>query len=264
MLDAVAVVAVIALAGCGRMAHTATHPAASTSVTEPARPTTPAVITVTEQLGPKTAALRAPTCASNAIRLALTSPISPATDEGGRNFALRNISGRSCLLDGSPRIVLYDHGHPLPFIYHYDIERGGGLDIPSRLRRPALLLPATSAYFSVTKAECVGPRSGEASAMRAFLPGGSAPLDIALPAGEGVSAIGYCLALPGERYPAPGNSTRVSPIERSPPACVHEVESPRETEQEIEKRGRRCEAEDRETVESYRRPGAGRPRWEVK
>jgi hypothetical protein len=199
--------------------------------------------------------------------LALTRPISPGTDEGGREFALINTSDRPCLLGVSPnRIVLYDHGRRMSFVYGYHDRRGGELEVPWRRLRPALLLPSTAGYFSATKQECVGKASGVATEMRVFLPGSSMPLTIALPAdggGHGVSVISYCSPEAGGRRRAPGDWVSVSPIERRPPACLHGAASLRETEQEIERREHECEAQSEATAESYRTAGAARrPAWE--
>lgn len=172
---------------------------------------------------PSRSAIGAPSCAVRNLRLSLTDPISPATDEGGREFALLNTSHRPCVVSVSPaRIALYDDGRRLPFTYAYKIPRGGGLEVPAQRLRPALLLPATAGYFSATKQECVGKTSGVATELRVFLRGSPTPLTITLPAnggGHGVSAIGYCAAAEtGEQHPTPGNHVRVSPIQRRPPA----------------------------------------------
>jgi len=163
----------------------------------------------------------------------------------------------------------------MPFVYDFDTDARGHdelgsdeLDVASRRLRPVLLLPSTAGYFSATKAECVSNASGVATDMRVFLPGSSTPLMIALPAGGGgfgVSVISYCLPEAGGPRPASGDQIDVSPIERRPPACIHEHEDPKETEQEIETRVHRCEAQSNATVESYRTAGGGkRPAWEEK
>jgi hypothetical protein len=212
------------------------------------------------------AAVGAPRCAVSALRLSLTRHISPATDEGGREFALINTSDAPCILSVSPRrIVLYDHGHRMPFHHSYGIPRGGGLEVPTRRLRPALLLPSTAGYFSATKQECVGKSSGVATELRVFLPGSHMPLTVAFPddGGFGVSGITYCLPEVGGRGPVPGNLVRVSPIQRRPPACIREHENPNETEHESERRDRECEAQQNATLQSYRATGAGkRPAWE--
>ena len=213
-------------------------------------------------------AIDAPSCAVRTLRLALTKQISPATDERGREFALVNTSDRACTLSVSPgRIVLYDHGRPTPFVYGYDLRRGGSLEVPARRLRPALLLSSTAGYFSATKAGCVNKASGVATEIRVFLPGSSTPLAIALPAdggGHGVSVISYCLPEGGvSPRRTPGNHVYVSPIERKPPACIREPENRNETEHESERRNRECEAQQNATRQSYQTTGAGkRPAWE--
>jgi hypothetical protein len=212
-------------------------------------------------------AISAPSCAVSNLRLSLTDPISPATDERGREFALTNTSDRPCIVSVSPaRIVLYDHGRRMPFDYAYRTQRGGELEVSARRLRPALLLPSTAGYFSATKSGCVGKGSGAASEIRVFLRGSPTPLTIRFPAnggGHGVSAIGYCVAEGGGRRLAPGDSVSVSPIERRPPACIREPENPNETEHESERRDRECEAQQNATAESYGTTGAGmRPAWE--
>jgi hypothetical protein len=209
----------------------------------------------------------APGCAVRNLRLSLTDPISPATDERGREFALMNTSDRPCILSASAaRIVLYDGGRRMPFSYAYKMRRGGELEVPARRLRPALLLPSTAGYFSATKQGCVAKSSGAATEMRVFLRGRSVPLTITLPAnggGHGVSAIGYCVAETGGQRPAPGDLVSVSPIARTPPACIREPENPNETEHESERRNGECEAQQDATLESYRTTGAGkRPAWE--
>ena len=215
---------------------------------------------------PPTSALGARRCAVSALRLSVTHAISPATDEGGREFALINTSDAPCVLSVSPRrVVLSDNGQRMPFGYSYGIPRGGGLETPTRRLRPALLLPSTAAYFSATKQECVAKTSGVATELRVFLPGSPTPLKIAFPndGGYGVSNIRYCLPELSGRSPAPGDLVSVSPIERRPPACIREPENPNETEHESERRNRECETEDKATVESYRLAGAReRPAWE--
>jgi len=212
-------------------------------------------------------AIDAPSCAVSFLRLSLTKPISPATDEGGREFALRNTSDRPCVLSVSPRrIVLYDHGRRMPFAYGYDLRRGGGLEVPARRLRPTLLLPSTAGYFSATKGECVGKGSGVATELRVFLPGSRTPLKITFPddGGYGVSVISYCLPEAGvSPRRTPGNQVYVSPIERRPPACIREPENPNENERESERRNRECEAQQNATLESYRAAGARkRSAWE--
>jgi hypothetical protein len=201
------------------------------------------------------------------LRLTLAKPISPATDEGGREFALVNTSGRPCVVSVSPaRIVLYDHGRRMPFVYDVGIPRGGGLEVPTRRRRPALLLPSTAGYFSATKHECVGKSGGAATEIRVFLPGSRTPLTVTFPedgGGHGVSVISYCLPEIDGHGPVPGNHVSASPIERVPPACIREPENPKETEHESESLDRECEAQYDATVRSYQTTGAGRrPAWE--
>jgi hypothetical protein len=154
----------------------------------------------------------------------------------------------------------------MPFHYSYGIRRGGELEVPTRRLRPALLLPSTAGYFSATKEECVGKRSGVATEIRVFLRASQAPLTITLPAnggGHGVSAIGYCAAETGSQRLTPGNLVRVSPVERKPPACIREPENPNESERESEIRNSECEAQQSATLDSYRTSGAGnRPAWE--
>jgi hypothetical protein len=155
----------------------------------------------------------------------------------------------------------------MPFVYGYGLLRGGELDVSSRRLRPALLLPSTAGYFSVTKAGCVGGSDATATEMRVVLPGRSAPLTIALPVGgggHGVSVISYCLPEGGVRVRlTPGDYARVSPIERKPPACIHEREDPNESEHESELRDRACEAEQDATANSYGTTDvAKRPAWE--
>lgn len=211
-------------------------------------------------------AFGAPRCAVSVLRLSLAHPISPATDEGGREFALINTSDSPCVVSVSPlRIVLYDDGQRMPFGYSYGIPRGGGLQVPTRRLRPALLLPSTAGYFSATKQECVGKASGVATELRVFLPGSRTPFRVAFPndGGFGVSNISHCVPEIGGRSPAPGDVVRVSPIERRPPACIREPENPNESEHESESRDRECEADEEATADSYRPAGAGkRPTWE--
>jgi hypothetical protein len=155
----------------------------------------------------------------------------------------------------------------MPFVYGYDLRRGGELEVSPRRLRPALLLPSTAGYFSVTKGECVGGSDGAATEIQVFLPGRSAPLTIALPVGGGgygVSVISHCLPEGGvSPRRTPGNHVSVSPIQRRPPACIREPENPSETEHESERRNRECEAQQNATLQSYRATGAGkRPAWE--
>jgi hypothetical protein len=212
-------------------------------------------------------AVNAPNCAVRNLRLSLTAPISPATNERGREFALINTSVGPCILSVSPaRIVLYENGRRMPFDYAYDMRRGGDLEVPARRLRPALLLPSTAGYFSATKQGCVNKSSGVATELRVFLRGSPAPLTIVLPVnggGHGVSGIAYCLREAGGQRPAPGDHVSVSPIERRPPACIREPENPNETEHESERRDRECETQEAATVQSYRTTSAGeRPAWE--
>jgi hypothetical protein len=169
------------------------------------------------------AAVGAPRCAVSALRLSLTRHISPATDEGGREFALINTSDAPCILSISPRrVVLYDHGQRMPFRYSYGIPRGGGPDVPSRRLRPALLLPSTAGYFSATKGECISKSDGVATEIRVFLQGSRKPLKITFPddGGYGVSTISHCLPEIGGHGQVPGNLVRVSPIQGRPPDCI--------------------------------------------
>jgi hypothetical protein len=203
-------------------------------------------------------------CPLRALRLSAAGPISPATDEAGIELKLVNTSVRTCLLDVSPaRIELDDHGRRQPFAYSLGNRRGGELEVALRRLRPALLLPSTAGYFSVTKEECVAGFDGAATGIRVLLRGSSTPLTLALTDRHGVGVLSYCLAEADARGSTPGDLVRVSPIVRKPPACIREREVPHQTERELERQDRACEAESDATAESYRTAGAGtRPAWE--
>lgn len=165
--------------------------------------------------------LRSPDCASGSLRLSLTHPFSPITGEHGRLFALTNHSGSSCVLDGSPRIGLSQHGRQLPFVYRYPARHGGGSYVSEQPPRRVLLRSGSVAYFLVAKYRCDGGASGEASEIRIFLPGNTTPLRRTLSAaggGFGVSALDYCHTYPGDEPVDPGNWVDVSPITASPSA----------------------------------------------
>jgi hypothetical protein len=138
-----------------------------------------------------------PKCSSRALGLSLTEPISAQIGEHGRDFVLSNRSPSPCVLYGSPRIALYDHGRRLPFVYHYDTEYGASANgvLGERPARPVLLSPGSSAYFRVAKFRCEFGPASETSEIRVFPPGNTTPLQIALPAGGGeygVSELVYC------------------------------------------------------------------------
>src|ERR1700689_5325064 len=101
------------------------------------------------------AIFRSPRCAPDALRLSLTDSISPATGEHGRRFALSNRSRRACLVQGAPRISLFDDARRLRFDYSYEVRHAGEL----WRSRPVLLRPDGVAYFFVTQFRCEG-RSG--------------------------------------------------------------------------------------------------------
>jgi hypothetical protein len=164
-------------------------------------------------------------------------------------------------MKGSPRIGLYAHGRRLSFVYRYDSDYSGDEPYgPEQTPRATVLRPDSDAYFFVGKFRCEYGFDGEASEIRVLLPGDTEPLRISLPAGGGeygVSAISYCPSF------TPGNRVDVSTIHRVPPPCFVEDGSSNESEREIEKRDRECEADYRETVESNRNGVAGKmPAWE--
>jgi hypothetical protein len=207
-----------------------------------------------------------PSCALRVLRLSAAGGISPGTDEAGVELKLVNTSAKACIL-GAPvaRVALEDHGRKLPFVYALGIARGGGLQVATRRLRPALLLPSTAGYFSVTKAECVAGADAAATEIRVTLPRSAKPLMAALPFNRGVEVLSYCRPETDARGATSGDGVSVSPIIRRPPACIREGEIPQETEREVQRRGRECEAEDEATAESYRTAGAGaRPAWEEK
>jgi hypothetical protein len=118
--------------------------------------------------------------------------ISPGTDEAGVELKLVNISAKACILGVSPaRVTLEDHGRRLPFAYSLGVPRGGELEVATRRLRPALLLPSTAGYFSVTKAECVARFGAAATGIRVMLPRSSTPLTAALPFNRGVEVLSY-------------------------------------------------------------------------
>jgi hypothetical protein len=208
-----------------------------------------------------------PRCMLRDLRLSAAGAISPGTDEAGVELKLVNASARACILGVSPaRVALEDHGRRLPFAYSLGIPRGGELDVATRRLRPALLLPATAGYFSVTKAECVARFGAAVTEIRVVLPGSATPLTAALPSSRGVEVLSYCLPEADAHGQTSGDGVRVTPIMRRPPACIREAEVRRESEREVEREGRECEAEDEATAESYRTPGGApgaRPAWEV-
>jgi hypothetical protein len=152
-------------------------------------------------------------CRATDLAVSLTEQISPMTDEQGRFFVLTNRSGEPCVLDGYPRVGLYERSRQLPFVYRDTSSR---LGVSSQARRSAIVLHAHSAaYFLLAKSACSLNGGVQASGMRVSLPNESRPLRITFPAGyegAGVSNLDYCAVPLGEKAPGPENRVQVSPF----------------------------------------------------
>jgi hypothetical protein len=160
--------------------------------------------------------LRYARCRAADIGVSLTDPLSPMTGEHGRYFVLTNHSSKPCVLDGYPRVPLYERSRPLPFVYQYGTGNYMSTSQPSHLKPSHVLLRAHStAAFALAKYRCDAGISGQASELRLSLPGGSTALRITLPpegGGAGVSELAYCRTLPHDKSRDPGNTVEVSAI----------------------------------------------------
>jgi Protein of unknown function (DUF4232) len=190
------------LAGCSSSAAkmAASQPTRSTQQT--------ATQKVVAQVSPSVAR-----CRATDLAVSLTEQISPMTDEQGRFFVLTNRSGKPCILDGYPRIGLYEHSRRLPFVYRDTRSR---LGVSSQTRPSAVVLHAHStAYLLIAKSACSLKGGVQASGMRVSLSNGSRPLRITFLAEyeeAGVSNLDYCAMPPGEKGPSPENRVQVSPF----------------------------------------------------
>ncbi len=136
--------------------------------------------------------------------------------EHGSYFVLTNDSSKPCVLDGYPRVALYQHSRPLPFTYKYGSGYYISASRPSHLQPSHVVLRARSAAaFVLAKYRCDTGISGQASELRLSLPGSSTALHITLPpegGGAGVSELAYCRAPPHDQSRDPGNTVEVSAI----------------------------------------------------
>ena len=153
-------------------------------------------------------------CDPSGLTLSLGPRVSPMTGEHADLFVLTNVSRRTCVLDGYPRVTLSNDGKPLPFVYRAD----GGPYVTRRAPRGVMLQPRRHAYFLVAKYRCDGGILSAATAIRVLLPATAAgAMTLREP---GVGIFDYCKQYPGDQAIDPGNRVAVSPIAASTSATV--------------------------------------------
>lgn len=138
------------------------------------------------------------------------------TGEHADLFELTNVSRRSCVLDGYPRVTLSHDEKRLPFVYRH----GGGPYVTRRAPQRVTVQPGRHAYFLVAKYRCDGGILSTVTSIRILLPAtatGAMTLNLREP---GVGEFDYCKRYPGDQAIDPGNRVAVSPITASPLATV--------------------------------------------
>jgi uncharacterized protein DUF4232 len=157
-----------------------------------------------------------PTCTAAGLRLSLGGRVSPETGEHAYRFVLTNRSTGPCVLDGYPRIGLYNDGHRLPFFY----RRGRGHYASARRPQPVPLRPGSRAFFLVAKFRCDSGITGTASSIRVQVPNDTGALRLHL-AGHSVGGpLDHCQPHPRERHHNTGNEVEISPISAAAAAVL--------------------------------------------
>lgn len=152
-----------------------------------------------------------PACTRSA--LALAGPLEGfggATGEHELTYAVRNVSSRSCSLNGYPTVRLFDPG-PMAFVY--DNAPGASAYLSSAPPSQVVIGARGQAYLQVVKYRCDLGQSSLATRIRITLPDRAGVFDELLgPPVASAHALGLCTGQPHD----PGNVVGVTPIRLSP------------------------------------------------
>lgn len=89
-------------------------------------------------------------CRLTQFAVSLGPYVSEATGQHTLALRLANRGSRTCVLDGYPRVTLYDTAGTIPFV----IRDGGDQMIPSRRPRPLYVRPGGHAFVVMNKYRC--------------------------------------------------------------------------------------------------------------
>lgn len=148
------------------------------------------------------------------LKLSSGPQVVPQTGEEAVLLVLTNRSGRSCIVDGYPRVSLIGQRGRLPFVY----AQGGGTYVTKRSPRRVRLDSGARAYFLVAKYRCDGGVQDTARSIRVALTGQQSRFALRL-GRAGAGGLDYCRRYPGDERVDPGNRVAVSPIEASQQAA---------------------------------------------
>ncbi len=130
-----------------------------------------AMALVSAAAAPRTAAgaegASVPACGPGQLAMRNGPKVSEATEQETRVFALRNVSSRSCRLDGYPVVTLFTaHGGIVSF--HY--RDGGDQMLTSSRPHLVVLAPGGRGYFAINKNSCTLQSNATAWYVAAFPP----------------------------------------------------------------------------------------------
>jgi hypothetical protein len=89
-------------------------------------------------------------CRLSQFRVSLGPYVSEKTGQHTLALRLANNGSRRCVLDGYPRVTLYDAAGAIPFV----IRRGGDQMISSHLPKPVVVRPGRRAFVVINKYRC--------------------------------------------------------------------------------------------------------------
>jgi len=139
-------------------------------------------------------------CASGDLTLSALGPVSEATGQDTRDFAITNTSSRPCSVDGYPSIMALDaSGQPVPFVYQ---DKGDQM-VTSRPPSEVVLMPGGRAFVRINKYRCDVQSVTATKSVRVSLPGGGVIGQIPIGTGTDFS---YC------GFNDPGSTVSVSPF----------------------------------------------------
>jgi hypothetical protein len=89
-------------------------------------------------------------CRLSQFAVSLGPDVSEATGQHTLALRLANSGSRTCVLDGYPRVMLYDAAGAIPFV----ISHGGDQMISSRPPKPVVVRPGGRAFVVLNKYRC--------------------------------------------------------------------------------------------------------------
>jgi uncharacterized protein DUF4232 len=111
----------------------------------------------------------APSCLAEDLQLSALGPISEATGQHTRDFAITNTSSRPCSVDGYPTVTALDAaGQSVPFVY----RDSGDQMVTSKPPSEVVLVPGDRAFVRINKYRCDTGDVTQVKAVQIALPGG--------------------------------------------------------------------------------------------